>query len=192
MAASSVVQICNNALQKLGATRITAIDEDSRNARACNATYEGTKQAELRAHVWNFAIKRAELAADSEAPAWGRANAFTLPSDFLRLLPPYPEDNLNSTDWQIEGKKILTDDDAPIYIRYIYNVTDPNEMDALFLDMLSIKLAYDICEEITQSNTKKASLLEDYKDALSEARRINAIENISAKPPEDEWITVRS
>jgi hypothetical protein len=104
----------------------------------------------------------------------------------------YPEDNMNNKDWQIEGKKILTDDDAPIYIRYIYDVEDPNEFDALFSEALSSKIAMELCEEITQSNSKLQAVSEMYKAAIREARRINAIENVAAKPPEDEWITVRT
>jgi hypothetical protein len=192
MPSTSVVEICNRALQKLGAARITSLTQDTPNARSCNVAYNVLRKAELRSHPWSFAIKRAELAADATAPSWGRANSFTLPSDFLRLMDDYPEDNMNNKDWQIEGKKILTDDDAPLYIRYIYDVEDPNEFDSLFSEALSSKIAMELCEEITQSNSKLQAVSEMYKAAIREARRINAIENVAAKPPEDEWITVRT
>lgn len=189
---ASKVEICNRALQKLGAKRITSLDQDAVNARACNVAYEPVKLAELRDHPWSFAIKRATLAADSTAPDWGRANAFQLPSDFVKLLSPYPEDNDNSIDHQIEGKKIYTDEDDPLYIRYIYDVTDPNEMDSLFREAFSTRLALELCEELTQSNAKKADLESEYDRIIRRARRANAIESVSAKPPEDEWITVRN
>jgi len=188
---ASEVDICNRALQKLGAERITSLSEDSRNARACNAAYSTVRDALLRAHPWNFAIERAELAADATEPAWGRANAFQLPSDFLRLLPNYPEDAVNSTDWQIEGQKIYTDDDAPIYIRYIKRTTDTATFDPLFVEALSAKMALELCEEITQSNTKKSDLKDDFKTMILEARRNNAFENIAAESPTDTWITGR-
>lgn len=191
MPSTSVVEICNRALQKLGAKRITSLTQDTPNARACNVAYEVLKKAELRSHPWNFAIKRAELAADATDPSWGRSKAFTLPEDFLRLLDDYPEDLSNSKDWQIEGKKIITDDSAPLYIRYIYDVTDPNEFDALFCEALSSRIAMEICEELTQSNSKIATMEGMYIKTIREARRINAIENVAAKPPEDEWVTVR-
>ncbi len=188
---ASEVQICNRALQKLGAKRITSLTEDSTNARACNVAYESVRDALLRSYVWSCATKRAELAADSEAPDWGRANAFQLPSDYIRLADPYPEDNHNNHDWVIEGKKIYTDDSAPIYVRYVYRVTDPNEMDALFQEALSAKLAYEICEEITQSNSKKESLGGDFDKSIKEAKRVGAIEKVASQPPEDSWVTVR-
>lgn len=191
MPSTSVVEICNRALQKLGAKRITSLTQDTPNARSCNVAYEVLKKAELRSHPWNFAIKRAELAADATDPDWGRSKSFTLPEDFLRLLDDYPEDLSNSKDWQIEGRKIITDDSAPLYIRYIYDVTDPNEFDALFSEALSSRLAMELCEEITQSNSKIATMESMYTKTIREARRINAIENVAAKPPEDEWVTVR-
>lgn len=188
---ASQVEICNRALQILGAQRITSLDEGSRNALSCAAAYEPVRLAELRKHPWSFAVRRAVLAADSPAPTWGRANAFTLPSTCLRLLPSYPEDNVNSLDWQIEGRAILTDESAPLYIRYIADVTDPNTMDALFREALSAKLAFEMCEEITQSNSKQEIAGGRYKDAVAEARKANAIERVAAEPPEDTWITAR-
>jgi hypothetical protein len=188
---ASEVDICNRALQKLGAKRIASLSDDSVNARACNAAYEMIRDAELRRHPWNFAISRAELPADATEPDWGRANAFTLPADFLRLLPSYPEDNSLDTDWQIEGQKILTDDSAPLYLRYIARTADTSVYDPLFVDAIACKIAFELCEELTQSNAKKDGLRADYDDAIKQAKRTNAIENVAAQPPEDSWITVR-
>lgn len=189
---ASEVEICNRALQKIGAKRISSLSEDTVNARACNACYATLRDAELRAHVWNFAIARAELAADATDPDWGRAKSYTLPADFLRLINDYPEDNSLTKDWQIEGNKILTDDSDPIYIRYIARITDAALMDVLFREVLSARIAMEICEEITQSNTKFAAISEDYKAKIKEARRTNAIENVAAESPEDEWIYKRA
>lgn len=189
---ASEVGICNRALQKLGAKRITSLSEDSVNARACNVAFESLRDFELREHSWSFAIKRSSLAADSVAPAWGRANSFQLPSDCLKVLPPYPEMNRNDIDWQIEGRKILTNDKAPLLVRYIAQVIDPNEMDAAFKETLACRIALELCEEITQSNTKKDALLKDYEMTVRRAKKANAIENAPGTPPEDTWVTGRS
>ncbi len=188
---ASDVEICNRALQKLGAKHITSLSEDSRNGRSCNLAYGPCRLAELRAHPWSFAVARATLAADADGPTWGKANSFTLPALWLRMVDDYFEDNSLTKDWEIEGKKIFTDDSAPLYIRYIYNVTDPQEMDALFREALACKLAWEMCEEITQSNAKKDSLESDYEKAIRQAKRINAIEKSSAQTPDSEWITCR-
>lgn len=189
---ASDVEVANRALQKLGAKRITSFSDGSPNASSCAVVLEPRKKALLRAYRWSFAIKRAELAADSPAPDWGRENAFSLPTDYLALIKDYPERERVDRDWQIEGKKILTNDAAPIYIRYIYNVTDYNEMDPSFLEALAADIAHELCEEITQSNTKKAALLQDKKDAIDEARRTSAIEKQIIPTPDDTWITRRA
>lgn len=189
--AASVVGICNRALQKLGAARITSLSEDSVNARACNTAWEACRLAELRKHPWSCAIQRASLAADATAPDWGRANAFTLPSDYIRLVKPYPEDNSYTLDYVIESGKILSDEDAPLYIRYVGDVTDAAQMDPLLREAISCRMAIEMCEEITQSNSKKAGVKADYTEVIAEAKRANAIEQVPSTQPDDEWITVR-
>jgi hypothetical protein len=188
---ASEVEICNRALQKLGAHRIVSLTENSVNARACNVAYVPCRDALLRSHPWSFAISTASLAADATPPDFGPANAFQLPSDFIRLLSDYAEWVLNSDDHIIQGQKIFSNDDDPLEIRYVSRVTDPNLMDPLFRECLSAKLALELCEELTQSNAKKESAKEDFKDSIVEARRANAFEKVSDKPAEDEWITIR-
>jgi hypothetical protein len=188
----SKVDISNRALQKLGAKYITSMTDGTKNARSCNLAYEPCKLALLRDHTWNRSIKRAQLAASATEPDFGPANIFPLPADFVRLLPLDPGSNLNSLDWQIESDGIHTDDEAPLQIRYVGDMTDPNQMDALMCEALSTLMAFEMCEEVTQSNTKQVALSEDLKDILARAKRTNAIENVSQESPEDTWITVRN
>lgn len=188
---ASEVEICNRALQKLGAKRITSLLDDSVNARACNASYQVLRDKELRAHPWRFAMTRDQLAADTAEPTFGKARSFTLPSTCLRVLAPYPEMNFNDLDWEIEGRKIYTNDSAPLNVRFIYRVTDPNEMDPLFREALSARISFELCEELMQSSNKKETLREDYKEAVAVAKSMNAIESIAQQPPEDVWITAR-
>jgi hypothetical protein len=189
--ATSVVSICNKALQRLGAARITSLTEDSSNARNCNLCYEDIRDEELRAHVWNFAKKRATLAADATAPDFDYLYAFPLPSDCLRPLPP----KRVALDWVIENHQgrpaILTNDGNSIELTYIARITDPTVFDPLFVKALAMSMAEHMCEDITQSNSKKADAKADRKEALAIARRTNAMENISQEPVEDPWLTAR-
>lgn len=188
---ASVLEIYNRALQKLGAKRITSVDENSTAAQECNACYSILRDSELMGNRWAFAIKRASLAADTPTPTWGRDNSFTLPSDCLLVIPPYVEDDNVYRDWVIENKKIISDEAAPLYIRYIGRIEDPTEMDVLFREALSTKMAYEMCEKITQSNSKKESLRADYDEIIKRARKQNAIQSVPAKSPDDTWIMVR-
>jgi len=182
----SEVDICNLALQRLGAKTISSLSDDSTAARECNRVYAHARDSELRAHPWSFARDRTSLAADSTDPAFGYAKQYTLPSDYLRLLPTALQD-----DFQIENGKILTDDTAPLKIVYIKRETDPNKFDQLFVDLLVARIARDLAEKITQSKTKIELAQAIYEEMRKEARKVNAFERPSLEPPTDPWITAR-
>ena len=188
---SSVTQICNRALQHLGAARITDISEDSRNARSCDAVYEIARDAELEAHPWRFAIERVALAADTAVPAFGKERSFSLPSDFMKIMPRDAGDLDIYTDWEIEGDKIFTNESAPLNIRYIKRVTDTSLFPALFQEALSARIAMELAEEITQSNSKIATAAQIYKLKIEQARRANAFAKRPQVSPDDQYIRVR-
>lgn len=205
---SSPVEIANRALQKLGAKRISAFTDGSNNARAVQTCYDVLRQAELRKHRWSFAIQRFSLAAAAVPPLFGRQNAFQVPTGFLRLIDPDPDwnyagvmggtivgNNTQSTDsfvdYTIEGGYILTDLLAPLNVRALMDIQDCNLMDPLFREALAAVMAREMCEEITQANTKKASAIQDYKDAIAEAKKVNGIELPAQQPPLDTFITAR-
>jgi len=200
--AQSKTDVCNSALLRLGAATIVDVTDNSPEARACAVQYDSNRRSELRRHPWNFAIKRIVLAADSVAPAFEFTYAFTLPADCLRVLLP----NDSTLDWSVEGGKILTTwADSPITgstsssgtgvslsLRYISDIEDVTQFDPSFYDALSISLAADLCEKLTNSTSKKAALGEDYKFVMSEARRTDALESLPQDPPDDDWITARN
>jgi hypothetical protein len=186
---ASEVSICNRAIQRVGGTRIASLTDATKAARECSTAYEPSRDSLLRSYTWSFAIGRANLAADIAVPVFNPPGTqYTFPSDALRILIP----NDFTCDWIIEGRKILSDWAAPLAIRYIKKITDPNEMDALFREALSMKIAHAICEPITGSNTKQAAIRQDFTDVIAEARRTNGIEKLADEPPECSWITVRS
>lgn len=183
--------ISNRALQRLGASRITSLEENSPNARACLAAFYHVLDAMIEEHNFSFSFTRVEVAADADAPAFGRARSFSLPADCIAILPPYPEENLNDRDWIVEGRKIYTDDTDPLYLRYKRR-PGVDEMTPLFREAFAMKLAEALCEEITQSNTKKQDITNDALLALIKAKRADARSKVSGEPPEDSLITVRA
>ena len=58
---ASVVDICNSALNLLGASTITTLTEDSKNARLCNQRYEPIRDRTFRSHAWNCLTKEFSL-----------------------------------------------------------------------------------------------------------------------------------
>ena len=183
----SVVDICNSALQRVGATSILSILDNSPEARACNIAYDSNRRDELRKFKWNFAITRVVLAPDSTKPVFDYTYAFSLPSDCVRVLRP----NTAELDWLIEGRKILTNASNVLNLRYIRDVTDVNYFDPSFYNVVCAALAVDLVERLTQSNTKKQLLTKDYADAIKDAKLANAFEAGPEEAPEDDWLIAR-
>ena len=188
---ASVVDICNIALQKLGAGKITSLSQDTTNARACATAYEHCKKAALENHPWRFAVKRASLAADSPDPDWGKSAGYELPADYVRLVNDYPEFNSADRDYEIEGRKIFSNRSAPLEIRYVHNVEDASLFSPLFCEVLACDMADQMCEALTQSNSKKASISSDKEEAIAKAKKANAFVRPPQRMPTDEWITGR-
>ena len=174
---ASVVDICNGALNQLGASTILSLTEDSKNARLCNARYTQVRDAVFRSHPWNCLQKRVQLAADSDAPAWGFTKQYTLPADCLRVLTILDYD----ADYKIEGRKILTDN-STMKILYISRVEDPNEYDELLRETLSASLAADIAYAITSSNPTATNMFNLFQSKLKDARFVDSTEGQNLSP----------
>jgi hypothetical protein len=174
---ASVVDICNGALNQLGASTILTLTEDSKNARLCNARYTQVRDSVFRSHPWNCLQKRVQLAADTDTPAWGFTQQYTLPADCLRVLTILDYD----ADYKIEGRKILTDN-SNMKILYIARITDPNQYDELLRETLSAALAADIAYAVTSSNPTASNMYNLFKDKLKEARFVDATEGQNQNP----------
>jgi hypothetical protein len=173
---ASQTAICNRALECLGDAPIISIDDDTKQAKALRRVYENTRRAFLCDHPWHFAKKRASLPASATAPAWGFARGYPVPVDFLRLLgvkngPEFSlEADASGSQW------ILSDAAAPLEILYLTDVTDAGRFPPHAVEALARWLAYDLAEDLTQSNTKKQDAAQALAIALTRAKRINGMQ----------------
>ena len=174
---ASVVQICNSALNQLGAASITALTDNSKNARLCNERYNTVRDSVFRSHPWNSLIKRIQLAQNTATPVYGFSYQFNLPSDCLRVLTI---DAYNS-DFKVEGRKILCNESS-IKLIYVSQVTDPNEMDVLLRETIAAALAADIAYAITANLQVTKLMQERYEFKISEARHADASEGYNVDP----------
>jgi hypothetical protein len=196
------IEIINRALTKLGSDRLMSEADDNAASRAVEAIYDGTLETLLRSYRWSFAIKRAQLAQLTEEPVFGYQFMYQLPSDCIRIDVVTNDVHLDwvDTQWesyrlpipqyQVEGRKILTDMDT-VYIRYGARMPDPTTYDEAFTEAFACKLAVELCETIKQSTTKKQDAKEDFKDAISAARNVSAIERPPIKQQDTSWYTSR-
>ena len=176
---ASVVNMCNSALNLLGASTISSLTEDTKNASLCNQRYEPIRNRVFRSHNWNCLIKRVQLAQDSTGPVVEYTYGYTLPTDCLRVMKIHngSTDSIASDlDYKVEGRKIVTDI-TTIYLVYIALITDPNEYDSYLREAVSHQLAADICYAITNNSALANNYMIRADERLREARFIDATEN---------------
>lgn len=195
----SVVDICNEAMDLLGAATITALTENSKEARLCNRRFETVRDAVLRSHPWNTAIRRASLARDTDAPAFGFTYQYTLPTDpyCLRVLS-FWNSNVDSevaaydsqVMFKIEGRKVLSNE-GTCKITYLARVTDTEEYDSLLSSTIAHKLAAETAYAITGSTSVSQAMQQLYEVRLREARSIDAMEGVPDKLIADDFVNIR-
>ncbi len=176
---ASIVDICNSALNLLGASTISALTEDSKNARLCNQRFEPVRNRVFRSHNWNCLITRVQLAQDTTGPVVEYTYGYTLPTDCLRVLKIHngTTDSIESNlDYKVEGRKIVTNE-GTIYLVYIALDTDPNTYDSYLAESISHQLAADLCYAITNNSTLANNYMARADERLREARFIDATEN---------------
>jgi hypothetical protein len=197
---ASKVEIANRALTKIGEARILSLSDDVEAARSVDSLWDIVRDAELRIRKWKFSVSRDALAALASTPSWGYSYEYQLPSDCLRILQVndvYPGVSLSNyrsmdeTEWRVEGRKILTDIAAPLKVRYIARVEDTGQWDSAFTEAFACRLAVELAERLTQSNTKRELAWEEYKIAISMAVRADAIEGAPEPLPDDSWVLSR-
>lgn len=165
---ASKVDICNGALRKNGVERINSLTDDNSRAKICNDRYDIIKKEVLRSHPWKCAIKRVSLASTGNTPLFDWEKEYQLPSDCLRVLKV----NDTYSQWTQEGNKILSND-TTCKIKYISNI-DESLMDSSLVEVISFRLALDICFGITQSSSREQQLQAQYAVFLADARSFSA------------------
>lgn len=231
--ATTKIDIANQALALVGMTSITALTDNTDQARRCDEHIDAAILEVLQAGVWTRASKRGasgieawvtatdysvddlvtnggntyrclvahtsgtfatDLAAlkwvltstvsisAGTTPPYGWSYAFTLPTDFVRLVSynEIDECNIKPEMFRIEGGSILTNDTA-IYLTYVYDiatgvaggttlaVTAPD-----LIELMALKLAIKLAWPFQQDNTQKRELQQEYFTKLSLAKSLDS------------------
>lgn len=171
---ASVVDICNSALNQIGASNIISLTEDSKAARICNQRYNFVRDSVFRSHPWNCLTTRIKITPDTAAPAFEFTKQFTLPTNpfCLRVL------QLSDTDilYKIEGRKLLCNE-STIEMIYIGRVEDGNQYDLLLIEALAAAMAADLAYPLVGSSSLGANMYQLYQNKLTEARFVDATED---------------
>jgi hypothetical protein len=197
----SKVAIANQALTKLGVSLIESFTEDSKAARTMAAIYDRIRDAELSRRWWNFAKARKRMPeAINDEPTGPFRYSYALPADWLTTiyvgnLPLSMTltdlQTYDPGDWSHEGAYILTNTAPPADLFYVRRITDPTRYHALFVEALACRLAMEAADALTNSLTRWEKCAAEYKDAIKEARRANAIQNPPQSLQDGSWLGSR-
>lgn len=185
--------IWNAALDLLHEAALTSSADDRPVARWLGREYDRIRDSALALHTWNFASKRAAIAADATPPAFGWSYAYTLPSDFIRThyINRQGYHNGQPVTHEIEGGKILTNETAPLYLRYIARVTTEGDFDILFCTALAAMLAEEMAHWITGKASFAQVATAKRVDAVKQARLLDSIQGTAESVNDDDVINVR-
>lgn len=151
-----------------------SLSETSEAAKVCAIFYDQTRDEILRAHRWNFAMKRAVLSQIVTAPIFGYDYAYQLPTDYIRFGALNDGDLLERAEFVIEGDQLLSDVETANF-RYVWRITDSQQFDALFIDALSTKLAAKIAPSLSGDWKLGEKFMAEYQSlSLGIARRVDA------------------
>jgi hypothetical protein len=157
------IQICSDALAKLGAIAIDSFTDDTNpHANTCDIMYRIAVESAMSQYPWKFTIKQRALTLSGTAPVARYPYAFDLPPDCLSngAIAIYRTDNDGETpvtDFVIQGAQILSHE-STLYADY-QAYTAEAFWPPTFVDFISTALAF----ELAMSVTKKLNIRQQFE-----------------------------
>lgn len=192
---TSEIDICNDAISRVGGKFINSIENPTTHTETLMASkYAKNRRIVLRSAVWNFAQEQRTIPKSSEVIN-GFAAVYPLPNDFIRFLEISdvgikPGD---SDQFKLIGGKIGLKYESPdtIDLQYIKDVLTVPTYDPLFIEALSLRLSYEIQYALSGKNTTSDRLLQEYMEALTNAKMIDGQEQKPIRVQRSKWLTAR-
>lgn len=181
------LSICNSALIKLGAERITTLLDESKEAQLCNEQYSKIRDELLYGHPWNFATVSETLTTNGNEHPWNGYAEYDIPSECLRILDFDDAD----MEWLVENG-LLYCSDTEVNMRYIKQETDASLFSPKFSELLSLKLALELSYSMVQSAGIRETLNKEYQECLRDARSFDSQEGRPGRVDNNYWINVRT
>jgi len=151
----SDVDICSNALVLIGMEPISSFADGTPAADVCAIRYPLLRDNVLTDYPWNFAIKKAHLSREVEAPLAGYDYQYLLPSDGTTdgVIAAFDTDDVKAhprSNYVIQGGRLLSND-KEVYVDYLAEVNE-TYWPSYFVDFMAHALAADITLTLTRDN----------------------------------------
>lgn len=197
------LSLYNGALRLLGERKLASLAENREPRRLLDAAWgdgalEGAVRHCLQLGQWTFAMRtvRADYSPSVE-PDFGYRYAFDQPTDMVKVSAICSDEYFRQPllDYSDE-RHFWYADIQTIYVRYVSNHSsygaDLSLWPESFSKVVEAYLAVEICENLTQSESKLEKVERGFRKALSSARSLDAMNKPTAMLPTGSWQAARS
>jgi len=156
---------------------VTSLDDDTPLGRYMAREFGTVRREVLEEYPWHRARKIATLTELAEAPAFGFAAKYQIPSDCLRMYRISSDGIFNAAPikFKVYGTELHCDTTSELYVVYIRDLTTMSAWSALMGRVFVAKMAM----YASQGVTGKAGYFEKtkaaYQDASIAARAVDAL-----------------
>lgn len=170
---ASKVKICNMALTKLGVSPITALTDNTIEARTCNILYEDIAREIMTEGAFSSTIFRETLNLTTNTPDFGFTYEFQLPTDpeCLRVLA-IDEEKPGDYEYRIENDKLLANN-STMEIKYIGYLTNSGDYDEMLKRVIVAKLAAEMAYPLTGSASLADRMYQKYLREFEDAKSVD-------------------
>lgn len=192
------LSLYNGALLLIGERKLASLSESREPRRVLDDVWDdGAVDYCLEQGLWNFAMRTVEVSYDPDVtPDFGLAYAFSKPDDWVRTAALCSDEYFNDpvTRYADERDYWFADLDT-LYVKYVSNDDEYGNDLSLwpqsFVKYVHAYLAEEICERITQHESKLDGIQRKLKKRLSDARSKDAINAPVKFPPAGGWTSAR-
>ena len=164
----SEVSICNQAIAFIAGSRITSLQDQSREAEWCNENYPFIRDAVIEERMWTFATDKSASETDDK-DGWGQNFQHRLPEEWLAVYHVFSDQNATVVPkWEREGEFIVTDA-ANVFMQGTKRIRDTGKFSNLFVQALAARMAADMCIPFTENTQLQSDLWTLYQAKLAEA-----------------------
>ena len=166
------INICSKALLILGANSISSFNDGTAEAEVAGNLYSLVRDSLLSSYTWSFAVAQRTLAKLENSPLADYQNAFSLPSDFLRVISGGSGNRGRGLQYCIQENRLHTNQEE-VNLTYIFR-PDESTFPAFFVEALISKLAAEMCLPLTESTSRAGHLADKSEKDINKARLIDS------------------
>lgn len=156
------ISICNLALARIGASRITSFTDGSEEASLCSDLYDPARRETLRSHAWGFATDTATLALATGETDTKYDYVYALPAKCIRAVKLVNPSNDDELAFRVRKDRLLYCNVADAELEYVYDVEDESRFDPMFVSALAFRLAADLAVPVAQSKSLADTMFQKF------------------------------